>query len=262
MALLYSEVTPVSADRLEISTPQVETSLDRHDRVLLTECSTVRILIVEDDAALAGSLQSRLRQEGFAVDVADNGIDAEHLGREESYDAVILDLGLPGRPGLEVLRHWRAASVDTPVIILTARDAWHEKVDGFKAGADDYLAKPFHVEELLARLQAVVRRSLTQSTGTLSACGLTLDEERKSCSRADGSEVELTGTEFRLLRYFMMHTGKVLSKTRLAEHIYEFDDERDSNVIEVYVTRLRGKVGKDLITTRRGQGYVFGDPCP
>ncbi|MGB5474169.1 MAG: response regulator transcription factor [Gammaproteobacteria bacterium] len=222
----------------------------------------MRILIVEDDAALAGSLQSRLRQEGFAVDVADNGIDGEHMGREEAYDAVILDLGLPGRPGLEVLARWRTDSIVTPVIILTARDAWHEKVDGFKAGADDYLAKPFHVEELLARLQAVVRRSVTQSTGTLAACGLTLDEERKSCSRDDGTEIELTGTEFRLLRYLMLHQGKVLSKTRLAEHIYEFDDERDSNVIEVYVTRLRGKIGKDLITTRRGQGYIFGDPCP
>lgn len=222
----------------------------------------MRFLIIEDDAALAASLQSRLRAEGFAVDVAENGIDGEHMGREEAYDAIILDLGLPGRPGLEVLQHWRAAANETPVIILTARDAWHEKVDGFKAGADDYLAKPFHVEELLARLQAVVRRSVTHSTGTLSACGLTLDEERKSCSNADGIEIELTGTEFRLLRYFMLHQGKVLSKTRLAEHIYEFDDERDSNVIEVYVTRLRGKIGKDLITTRRGQGYVLGDPCP
>lgn len=222
----------------------------------------MRILVVEDDAALADSLQSRLRQEGFAVDLADNGVDAEHLGREEAYDAIILDLGLPGRPGLEVLQHWREHAIDTPVIILTARDAWHEKVDGFKAGADDYIAKPFHVEELLARLQAVVRRSVTHSTGLLSACGLTLDEERKSCSRDNKGAVELTGTEFRLLRYFMLHQGKLLSKSRLTEHIYEFDDERDSNVIEVYVTRLRNKIGKDLITTRRGQGYVFGDPCP
>lgn len=222
----------------------------------------MRILIVEDDAALAGSLQSRLRQEGFAVDVVDNGVDGEHLGREEAYDAIILDLGLPGRPGLEVLQHWRADSINIPVIILTARDAWHEKVDGFKAGADDYLAKPFHIEELLARLQAVVRRSVTQSTGILSTCGLTLDEEHQSCRRDDGTTIELTATEFRLLRYFMLHQGKVLSKSRLAEHIYEFDDERGSNVIEVYVTRLRGKAGKDLITTRRGQGYIFGDPCP
>ena len=203
-----------------------------------------------------------MRQEGFAVDIAVNGIDGEHLGIEEAYDAIILDLGLPERPGLEVLRNLRAASIETPVIILTARDAWHEKVDGFKAGADDYVAKPFHVEELLARLQAVVRRSVTRSTGSPAACGLTLDEERQSCSREGGTEIELTGTEFRLLRYFMLHQGKVLSKSRLTEHIYEFDAERDSNVIEVYVTRLRGKLGKELIKTRRGQGYIFGEPCP
>jgi len=203
-----------------------------------------------------------LRQEGFAVDIAVNGIDGEHLGIEETYDAIILDLGLPERPGLEVLRNLRAAATETPVIILTARDAWHEKVDGFKAGADDYVAKPFHVEELLARLQAVVRRSVAQATGSPAACGLTLDEERQSCNREDGSAIELTGTEFRLLRYFMLHQGKVLSKSRLTEHIYEFDAERDSNVIEVYVTRLRGKLGKELIKTRRGQGYIFGEPCP
>ena len=203
-----------------------------------------------------------MRQEGFAVDIAVNGIDGEHLGIEEAYDAIILDLGLPERPGLEVLRNLRAASIETPVIILTARDAWHEKVDGFKAGADDYVAKPFHVEELLARLQAVVRRSVAQSTASPAACGLTLDEERQSCSREGDTEIELTGTEFRLLRYFMLHQGKVLSKSRLTEHIYEFDAERDSNVIEVYVTRLRGKLGKELIKTRRGQGYIFGEPCP
>lgn len=203
-----------------------------------------------------------MRQEGFAVDIAVNGIDGEHLGIEETYDAIILDLGLPERPGLEVLRNLRAAATETPVIILTARDAWHEKVDGFKAGADDYVAKPFHVEELLARLQAVVRRSVAQATGSPAACGLTLDEERQSCNREDGSAIELTGTEFRLLRYFMLHQGKVLSKSRLTEHIYEFDAERDSNVIEVYVTRLRGKLGKELIKTRRGQGYIFGEPCP
>ncbi|HAJ91340.1 MAG TPA: DNA-binding response regulator [Gammaproteobacteria bacterium] len=222
----------------------------------------MRILIVEDDEALGRSLQTRLRQEGFAVDIAVNGIDGEHLGIEETYDAIILDLGLPERPGLEVLRNLRAAATETPVIILTARDAWHEKVDGFKAGADDYVAKPFHVEELLARLQAVVRRSVAQATGSPAACGLTLDEERQSCNREDGSAIELTGTEFRLLRYFMLHQGKVLSKSRLTEHIYEFDAERDSNVIEVYVTRLRGKLGKELIKTRRGQGYIFGEPCP
>ena len=222
----------------------------------------MRILVVEDDEPLSQALQKQLRSEGFAVDVAANGIDGEHLGTEESYDAVILDLGLPERPGLEVLKNWRKATIQTPVIILTARDAWHEKVDGFKAGADDYVAKPFHVEELIARLRAVIRRSAAQDGGILSLCGLSLDEERQLCTSSDGTTVDLTGTEFRLLRYFMMHSGKILSKSRLAEHIYEFDDERDSNVIEVYVTRLRNKLGKDLIRTRRGQGYIFGEPCP
>jgi len=222
----------------------------------------MRILLVEDDEPLAEGLQESLRGEGFAVDVASNGVDGEHLGREESYDAVILDLGLPGHPGLEVLRNWRAGAIQVPVIILTARDEWQEKVDGFKAGADDYLAKPFHVEELVARLRAVIRRSVTQEAAALTVCGLTLDEERQTCIREDGTTVDLTGTEFRLLRYFMLNTGKVLSKTRLTEHVYEYDAEKDSNVIEVYVTRLRNKLGKELIRTRRGQGYVFGDPCP
>ena len=196
------------------------------------------------------------------MDVASNGVDGEHLGREEAYDAVILDLGLPERPGLEVLRNWRADAIQVPVIILTARDEWQEKVDGFKAGADDYLAKPFHVEELVARLSAVIRRSVTQEAAAVRVCGLTLDEERQTCVREDGTVVDLTGTEFRLLRYFMLNTGKVLSKTRLTEHVYEYDAEKDSNVIEVYVTRLRNKLGKELIRTRRGQGYIFGDPCP
>ncbi len=196
------------------------------------------------------------------MDVASNGVDGEHLGREEAYDAVILDLGLPERPGLEVLRNWRADAIQVPVIILTARDEWQEKVDGFKAGADDYLAKPFHVEELVARLSAVIRRSVTQEAAAVKVCGLTLDEERQTCVREDGTVVDLTGTEFRLLRYFMLNTGKILSKTRLTEHVYEYDAEKDSNVIEVYVTRLRNKLGKELIRTRRGQGYIFGDPCP
>ena len=211
---------------------------------------------------LAGTLQERLRGEGFAVDVASNGVDGEHLGREETYDAVILDLGLPGRPGLEVLRNWRAGAIQVPVIILTARDEWQEKVDGFKAGADDYVPKPFHIEELVARLRAVIRRSVTQEAAALTVCGLTLDEERQTCSRDDGTIIDLTGTEFRLLRYFMLNPGKILSKTRLTEHVYEYDAEKDSNVIEVYVTRLRNKLGKELIRTRRGQGYVFGEPCP
>ncbi len=218
----------------------------------------MRILLVEDDRALAEELRERLRQEGFAVDATDNGIDAEHLGREEAYDAIVLDLGLPGRPGLDVLRNWRGAELHTPVLILTARDAWYEKVEGFKAGADDYLAKPFHTEELLARLQALIRRSTVHEGGGLEGFGLQLDEERQTVTREDGTTLELTGTEFRLLRYLMLHPGKVLSKSRLTDHIYEYDADRDSNVIEVYVNRLRHKLGKDLIKTKRGQGYIFG----
>jgi len=169
----------------------------------------------------------------------------------------VLDLGLPGRPGLEVLRNWRRHGITVPVLVLTARDAWHEKVDGFNAGADDYLAKPFHAEELYARLAALIRRAHAQPAGALSAAGLTLDEARRAV-RCGAEEIALSGIEFRLLRYFMLHPGQVLSKSHLAEHLYESEAERDSNVIEVHVNRLRGKLGPAYIATRRGQGYVFG----
>jgi DNA-binding response OmpR family regulator len=218
----------------------------------------LRLLIVEDDPTLAERLRKSLAMAGFAADVADNGIDAEFLGDEEPYDAVILDLGLPQRAGLEVLRNWRARNNSLPVIILTARDAWHEKVEGFKAGADDYLAKPFHVEELIARLHALIRRRHGRAASTLEAEGLVLDEERQRVTTADGLTHELTGTEFRLLRYFMSHPNRLLSKSHLIDHVYDYDSEKDSNVIEVYVKRLRQKVGKEVIRTRRGQGYVFG----
>lgn len=219
----------------------------------------MRILVVEDNHALVRELKQCLRREGYAVDTAENGIDAEHLGNEEGYDLIILDLGLPGRSGLEVLRRWRRNHIQIPVIILTARDAWHEKVEGFKAGADDYVAKPFHIEELLARLQAVIRRSVANAASHLSAGGIALDEDHQEVDLGSGKRLSLTGTEFRLLRYFMLNPGKILSKSRLVEHIYEFDDERDSNVIEVYVNRLRHKLGKDFIKTKRGQGYIFND---
>jgi two-component system, OmpR family, response regulator len=219
----------------------------------------VRVLVVEDDLVLAQKLQQCLSREGYVADVAADGIDGEHFGREEAYDGIILDLGLPGRSGLEVLKNWRTAGIDAPVIILTARDAWYQKVEGFKAGADDYMAKPFHVEELLARIQALLRRHAAREGGSTSAFGLKLDEERQTVTTAAGERLDLTGTEFRLLRYMMLHPGKVLSKTRLTEHIYAYDADRDSNVIEVYVTRLRHKLGRDLIRTRRGQGYVFGE---
>jgi two-component system OmpR family response regulator len=219
----------------------------------------MRLLLVEDDATLSGRLRTELAQAGFAVDVAADGVDAEFMGESEPYTVVVLDLGLPGRSGLDVLRHWRAAGNPVPVLILTARDAWHEKVDGFKAGADDYLGKPFHVAELLARLQALLRRGVARPHGPLRVAGLELDEDSQTARvLATDETFELTGTEFRLLRYFMRHPGRVLSKTRLAEHVYDFDTERDSNVLEVYINRLRRKFGRELIATRRGQGYIFG----
>ena len=217
----------------------------------------MRLLLVEDDPELASGLTARLAAAGFAVDHAGNGIDGEFMGRETAYDAIVLDLGLPGRPGLEVLANWRAAGIATPVLILTARDSWHERVDGLRAGADDYLGKPFHAEELLARLQALIRRSSGQAGAQLNVGGLRLDEERQLALLDDGREIALTGTEFRLLRYFMLHPGSVLSKTRLTEHVYDQDFDRDSNLIEVYVRRLREKLGAERIETRRGQGYVF-----
>ncbi|MBU1191150.1 MAG: response regulator transcription factor [Gammaproteobacteria bacterium] len=218
----------------------------------------MRLLIVEDDADLGANLKAELEQKGFAVDWRNNGVDGQFMGEQEPYDAIVLDLGLPKRSGLEVLRNWRNADLKTPVLILTARDAWHEKVEGFQAGADDYLGKPFHVEELLARLNALIRRASGAARAELSGNGLVLDDTRQSVRLSDGREIELTGTEFRMLRYFMLHPGVILSKSRLAEHVYDYDSDKDSNVIEVYVRRLRQKLGDDLIETRRGQGYIFG----
>lgn len=219
----------------------------------------MRLLLIEDDDALRERLKIALERQGFAVDALSDGIEGEFMGREIPYDVTILDLGLPGRPGLEVLRNWRAAARHMPVIILTARDAWHEKVAGFKAGADDYLAKPFHVEELLARIQALIRRFHARDNHRLEAAGVILDENTQTAITGEGDEFPLTGTEFRLLRYFMLHPGRVLSKSHLAEHLYDFESDNDSNVLEVYVNRLRRKLGRDLIITRRGQGYVFED---
>lgn len=217
----------------------------------------MRILIAEDDNELVAHLKPLFQRSGYAVDVAHNGVDAEYLGDAEHYDAVVLDLGLPQRPGLEVLLNWRKRENRVPVIILTARGAWHERVDGFKAGADDYLGKPFHTEELLVRLQALIRRSSDRMDTAIRTAGLTLDEERQQVIDPEGHSIELTGTEFRLLRYFMLNPGRILSKTRLTEHVYDQDFERDSNLIEVYVRRLREKIGKQHIRTLRGQGYLF-----
>ena len=217
----------------------------------------MRLLLVEDDVALATSLKKELSRAGFAVDVAHDGVEGEFLGREVDYDAVILDLGLPKKPGLEVLASWRQQKNSVPVIVLTARDAWNERVDGLRAGADDYLGKPFHVEELLARIDAMIRRRDGRASGSLEVAGLVLDEERQEVTDASGACFPLTGTEFRLLRYFMNHPDKILSKSKLTEHVYDEDADRDSNVIEVYVRRLRDKLGSEKIRTMRGQGYVL-----
>jgi two-component system OmpR family response regulator len=219
----------------------------------------MRLLLVEDDAELGPQLKTALQQAGYAVDLATDGLDAEALGDIEPYDLAVLDLGLPKRPGLEVLANWRRRGNRLPVVVLTARGSWQEKVEGFKAGADDYIGKPFQIEELLARIGAVLKRSQGASVGALSLDGLTLDEDKQLVRLPDGTECALTGTEFRLLRYFMLHPGQVLSKTRLTEHVYEYDADRDSNVIEVYINRLRQKIGLERIQTRRGQGYVFMD---
>ena len=217
----------------------------------------MRLLLAEDDQDLVVTLKKDLQLAGYAVDLADNGIDAEHLGNENIYDIAVLDIGLPERNGIDVLKNWRNKNNRLPVIVLTARNAWHERVDGFNAGADDYLGKPFHVEELLARITALLHRSRQHPGGKLTVSGLSLDEEQQSVTTEDGQTHTLTGTEFRLLRYFLLNRGRVLSKSRLTEHVYDFDSDKDSNVIEVYVRRLRLLLGKDCIETRRGQGYVF-----
>lgn len=218
----------------------------------------MRLLLAEDDLELIAWLRKALEHAGYAVDIAENGIDAEYLGNEGIYDMVILDLGLPQKNGIEVLTGWRRQSNTVPVIILTARDAWHERVDGFKAGADDYLGKPFHIEELLARLNALLQRSQNQVPGNQLSCnGLSLDDSRQEVNLADGSRHALTGTEYRLLRYFLLNPEQILSKSKLSEHIYDFDSDKDSNVIEVYIRRLRQILGKQRIETKRNQGYLF-----
>lgn len=219
----------------------------------------MRLLLAEDDPDLSRRLKRYLGRQGYAVDAVDNGVDAEFNGREIAYDVIVLDLGLPQRPGLEVLANWRSVQVETPVLILTARDSWQEKVAGLQQGADDYLTKPFREEELLARLQALIRRTTGTVGKTLEVNGWVLDEATQSVSRGE-QRWELTGVEYRLLRYCMLNPGRILSKTTLTEHVYEQDADKDSNVIEVYVRRLREKLGRDVIITRRGQGYVFGKP--
>jgi two-component system OmpR family response regulator len=218
----------------------------------------MRLLLIEDDLNLSLSLKMDLGSAGYVVETTNDGELGEFLGATEHYDAVILDLGLPKLSGLEVLRQWRQTDNQTPVIVITARDAWHEKVDGFEAGADDYVCKPFHIQELLARLRAVLKRMHNLNQARLKVFGIELDEDEQIVTVDGGKFRELTAIEFRLLRYFMLNAGKVLSKSQLGEHIYSESSEPDSNVLEVYVKRLRNIVGNHLIHTRRGQGYLFG----
>ncbi|MBE9395881.1 response regulator transcription factor [Pontibacterium sp. N1Y112] len=217
----------------------------------------MRVLLVEDDPHLGPDLRAELLRSGYAVDLADNGVDGEAMGYEDIYDLVVLDLGLPQRSGLEVLRNWRKRRNNVPVLILTARSAWQERVDGFEAGADDYLGKPFHNEELFARMTALLRRAHQQISSTLEVEGLVLNEKTQSVVLDGNEEVSLTGTEYRLLRYFMHNPSRVLSKLQLVEHLYDDGAENDSNVIEAYIKMLRKKIGKERIQTKRGQGYVF-----
>ncbi|WP_434771185.1 response regulator transcription factor [Pseudomonas entomophila] len=217
----------------------------------------MRLLLVEDNVPLADELTASLQRQGYAVDWLADGRDAVCQGQSEPYDLIILDLGLPGLPGLDVLAQWRAGGLLAPVLILTARGSWAERIEGLKAGADDYLSKPFHPEELQLRIQSLVRRARgLANQPRLEAAGLHLDEARQ-CVTRDGLEVQLTAAEFRLLRYFMLHPQQILSKGHLAEHLYDGETERDSNVLEVHVNHLRRKLGRSVIETHRGQGYRY-----
>ena len=214
----------------------------------------MRILLVEDDPDLSRQLKAALGDSGYAVDHAPDGEEALFLGESEPHDAIILDLGLPKIDGVSVLERWRKGGLATPVLILTARGSWNEKVAGFDAGADDYLTKPFHTEELLARLRALLRRAAGHAQPALACGGLRLDP-RAARASVDGEPVRLTSLEYRLLHYLMMHQDKVISRTELVEHLYDQDFDRDSNTIEVFVGRLRKKIGPDRIETVRGLGY-------
>jgi two-component system, OmpR family, response regulator len=214
----------------------------------------MRVLIVEDTTELARQLTQRLEADGYAVDCAGDGEEGQFLGETEPYDAIILDLGLPKIDGLSVLRHWRRDGVTAPVLILTARGSWHEKVQGIDAGADDYLAKPFSLEELLARIRALIRRAKGHAAADI-ACGPVVLDTRSGRVTVAGEPVELTAFEYRVLSYLMHRKGQVVSRSELIEHVYAQDFDRDSNTVEVFVGRLRRKIGADLIKTVRGLGY-------
>ena len=214
----------------------------------------MRVLVVEDEAFLARQLTAALRRAGYAGDHAADGERADLLGHDERYDAVVLDLGLPKVDGLTLLRRWREAGQAMPVLVLTARGSWHEKVQGIDGGADDYMAKPFRMEELLARLRALIRRSSGLSNPEL-RCGTLALDPRSGKVTLEGTEVKLTGHEFRVLSYLMHHCQRVVSQSELTEHIYSQDFDRDSNTVEVFVARLRRKLGPAFIETVRSLGY-------
>jgi two-component system, OmpR family, response regulator len=216
----------------------------------------MRVLVVEDEAAVANSIKDTLERSGFRVSLANNGEDAWFLGDTEEFAAVILDLGLPRMDGLSVLRRWRAAGKRMPAIILTARGTWMERVEGIDAGADDYLAKPFQMEELLARLHAVLRRSAGQALNALTIGDLVIDQRRKSVT-ANGVPIDLTPLEFSLLCCFVLRPGEVISASDLLDQVYGHDHDKDANVLEALLGRLRRKIGSDVIATRRGQGYFL-----
>ena len=219
----------------------------------------MRLLIVEDEPNLGQQLKNALEGAGYAVDLATDGEEGLFLGSNEQYDAIILDLGLPEIDGLTVLDRWRREGKTTPVLVLTARDSWSDKVAGLDAGADDYVAKPFQTEELIARLRALIRRASGNASAELIAGDIRLDTRSGKVTK-DGEPVKLTAQEYKLLSYLLHHKGKVVSRTELIEHIYDQDFDRDSNTIEVFVTRIRKKLGQDVITTIRGLGYSLEDP--
>lgn len=219
----------------------------------------MRLLLVEDEPTLQASLRAGLQQAGYTVEVADNGRDAQFLGEQEHFDAVVLDLGLPQVDGLTVLRRWREADRTLPVLILTARDSWHEKVAGIDAGADDYLTKPFHFEELLARLRALIRRA-SGLASPLIRCGALELDTRSGRVSLEGQPVPLTSHEFKLLAFLMHRQGQVVSRSELTEQLYSQDFERDSNTIEVFVARLRRKLPGVALQTVRGLGYRLSAP--
>jgi two-component system OmpR family response regulator len=220
----------------------------------------MRVLIVEDDPDLRRQLARTLTDAGYAVDEAPDGEEGQFLGETEPYDAVVLDLGLPKVDGVSVLKAWRAKNLRFPVLILTARGRWSEKVEGFDAGADDYLTKPFHMEELLARMRALMRRAAGHATASIECGDLSVDT-RAARATINGEPVRLTSHEYKVLEYMMHHRGRVVPRSELVEHIYDQDFDRDSNTIEVFIGRLRRKIGNDRIQTERGLGYRLIDPA-